>query len=282
MVTTFAVTATIVAQSEYEIRLVHPLKPGDQYKVSVKGKDSQDIQITSGFETVKSKKDEFSVEYAATRKVIEVEPAGRAIKVSDVIQQLIVIRGGNRTQLAKSGSVLVADRQGKSKRFEINGLSVDAQTFKALDLVVDLSKGGPTDDDVLGTKKRRKVGETWDINAAAAQDLANSDHIELRNVVGKVKLESVTNEPSIGDVLRISAHFTADARPTVPAGITSFRGPSEARFSVRVPVDTSLRRPEESMNVAIEFEGSGYQNGSPIDLRGSLKRSITGMATPMK
>ncbi|HST30360.1 MAG TPA: hypothetical protein VLK27_05915 [Chthoniobacterales bacterium] len=229
-------------------------------------------------------KDEFSVEYAGVRKVLEVEPAGRPIKVSDTVEKLVQVRHGRRTELAKAGSVLVASIQGRKKSFQINGQAVDAEGAKALGVVADLSEGGATDDDIIGTKTRKRPGDTWAMNGALAfRDFAKRSNVEVRNVAGRATLESVARDES-GEILNIKWQVTGDAKPIeLPALVTSFHGPFKATFSGRYPVDVLLSCPEESMDMSFLFEGSGQtRNGAPIRVTGEMQRSVAYKMTQIK
>jgi hypothetical protein len=181
-----AVSGTLFSQQDYGIHLDRPLKSGDQSQVLVSGKSFEEILITSDAEVVQHTKDEFSVEYTVTRKVLEVERAGRPSKVQDTIQRLWVTRAGNRTELAPPGAILVATIEDKKKKFRIDDKTVSTETAKALKVVIDISTGGATDDDIFGTRTRKKVGDSWNMNTvAAAEDLQRRSDVELRNLSGK-------------------------------------------------------------------------------------------------
>ncbi|MEY2484584.1 MAG: hypothetical protein QOH39_232 [Verrucomicrobiota bacterium] len=275
-------SSPLLAQQDYEIRLNRSLKPGNQFKVFARGRILEDFQISLAHEPLQETKDDFEVEYAATRKVLEVDKAGRATKVSDIIEQLSVIRAGNHAELAQRGASLVAFVQGKKKIFEIDGQRVDDQTEKALKVVIDITTGGPSDDEVFGTRARKKLGESWNMNKIlAVEDFAKRSNVELRNLAGEVRLESVTHE-STGDVLKIVCHFKGDARPVSLTTITSSRGPFEATWSTRVPVEPSLARTEDSIALSLQFQGKG---GAPdhtqTSVAGTLRKSVICKMTPL-
>ena len=271
------IASSVFAQKDYEIRLERPLKPGDRCRFSVQGKNLQEMQADADGQIVMHTKDEFSVEYAGVRKVLEVEPAGRPTKVSDTIEKLILIRRGNRIELAKPGSVLIASIQGKKKTFQIDGRPVDAEMAKTLEVVVEISQGGATDDDIFGTKGRKRPGDTWDMNGAlAARDLAKRSNVDVRNLSGKVALESVTQDET-GEILNIKWQIAGDAKPLeMPALVTSFHGPFKATLVAKYPVDVSLSCPEGSLDMSFLFEGSGQTRaGAPIRVTGEVQRSLT-------
>ena len=58
--------------------------------------------------------------------------------------------------------------------FEIEGAPASGKVSKALDLVVNITSGGPTDDDIFGTTERKKAGDSWPINKAVAITDANA------------------------------------------------------------------------------------------------------------
>jgi hypothetical protein len=276
LILVLGVSGALVAQQDYEIRLSRPDKPGDQFQVSVSGTSFEEMLATSDANTVQHTKDEFAVEYAAIRKVLEVERAGRPTKVQDTIQRLLVTRGNNRMELAPAGAILVAAVEDKKKKFKIDDNMVTTQTAKALEIVINLSTGGATDDDIFGTRARKKVGDSWNMNAAAAvEEIRKRSDVELRNLSGKVKLESVSREAS-GDVLNITGSMNGDGRLALPAIVLMFRGPFKASFSGKFPVDQALGRLEESMEMNLVFDASGSApNGVPIRINGVFKRSAT-------
>ena len=279
----FGVSLTLLAEEDYEIRLNRPDKPGDQFKVFATGHSSLEMQFLSGADVMKEMKNDFSVEYEATRKVLAVEPAaGRPTKVRDTVAKAVVIRGKNRSDIAAKGAVLTASLENKKNKVEIDGRTVNPETAKLLEVVINLSRGGATDDEIFGTKGRKKPGDTWNINAvAAADDLARSDNIEMKKLAGEVKLDSVTHEAS-GDVLNITGHMAGDGRIPLPANITSIRGPFEVTFSGKFPTDLSVSRLQESIEMSIIIDASGIApNGSPITVIGMLKRSMSSHTTPL-
>ncbi|MEY2491678.1 MAG: hypothetical protein QOH24_629 [Verrucomicrobiota bacterium] len=273
-------SSPLLAQQDYEIRLNRSLKPGNRFEVSARGRHLREIRISPAHEPLQETKDAFEVEYAATRKVLEVDEAGRSTKVADIIQQLSVIRAGNHTELAQHGASLVAFVQGTKKIFEIDGQRVDDQTEKALQVVIDVSTGGPSDDEVFGTRARKKIGESWSMNKPlAVEDVAKRFSIELRDLAGEVRLESVTHE-STGDVLKIVCRFKGDARPLLSTAITSSRGPFEATWSTKIPVDPSLARTEDSIALNFQFQGKG---GAPVQASATatVRMSVIAKMTPL-
>ena len=271
------ISSSVFAQKDYEIRFNRPVKPGDQCKFSVVGKNFQEMQADADGQILMHSRDDFSVEYAGVRKVLEVEPAGRPTKVSDSIEKLVLIRRGARAELAKRGSVLVASIQGKKKTFQIDGQAVDTESAKALDLVVDVSQGGPTDDDIFGTKSRKRPGDTWDMNGVlAARDLARRDNVEAGNLSGKTTFESVQQYGN-GEVLNVKWQVAGDARPVdLPALVTSLHGPFKATLMAKYPVDVSLSCPEGSLEMSFLLEGSGLTRaGAPVHVNGEILRSVS-------
>jgi hypothetical protein len=50
-------SSRLLAQQDYEIHLNRPLKPGDQFKVVARGRNSQEIRMSQGHEPSHEKKD---------------------------------------------------------------------------------------------------------------------------------------------------------------------------------------------------------------------------------
>ena len=268
------VSSALFAQQDYEIRLDRPLKPGDQFKISATGRKRQDIRISTANEPLHEKNDDFTIEYAARRKVFAVDEIGRAIKVSDTVQQLSLVRSGNRTEFLKPGTKVLGYVEGMKKVFEIDGRRADEETESVLELVIDITAGGPGNDEVFGSRTRKKVGEAWKMNSVAAIAELGRRNIEGQAIEGDVTLESVTHEP-IGDVLRVVCHFKGNARPISMPGITSSSGPFQGTWSTKVPVNPALTSTEDSMAINLQFQGKGgVPGGGENTVSATLRESV--------
>lgn len=274
-------SAALLAQQDYEVRLNRPVRPGNQFKIVARGRKSHEVRISPAHEPPKETKDDFTVEYIATRKILAVDEIGRATKISDVIERFSLVRDGRRTALAQPGAKLVAFVEGIKKNFEIDGQRVDEQTENALKVVIDITTGAASDDEVFGTNTRRKVGDSWAMNAPlAAQDMAKRANVEVQDISGEVSLASVTHE-SAGDALKFLCHFKGNARPSSPDMISS-HGAFEATWSTVAPVDLSLPRTEDSVTMNFQFQAQvPGRDGGATSLAVTVRESLSAKTTPL-
>jgi len=250
------VASTATAQ-EYEIRLHRPLKVGQKYGVSTTAHLSRSMTITAEKGLFGGQNEEFSVELECVVTVLEIDDKGRETKVSMAISKCVKIKGENKKDLVPKDAVVVASQKGRKEQvFTIGEEPLGAEAQEALGSVVSLSKGGATDDEILGTKDRKKVGDRWNINAAAAAKNLETEMpgIQEKNITGTTTLEGVVKVGGI-ECLKIAAEMTIEIPPiegevaaAMPEGLKVSKSTVEMRCVGVFPVDASMDRLEESID----------------------------------
>ena len=255
----FLGTSVALAQ-DYEIKLTRPMKVGAEYHIAAVGHSSMKSTIKVNGKVVEEQSKNFSVDFESDDKALEVDKNGEPSKVSLTVDKFILKQGGAEKPLLAKGAVVSASAKDDKKVFEIAGQPVDAETAEALDLVVGLGRNRASDDEIFGTKERKKVGDRWAMNAELAakelQDVMKGSTVKKEDVAGTVTLDKVVKVGTT-DCLQISAEMTVNNVTMPDMEVAQMK--VQAHFSGLFPIDLSKDIMEES---------------------GSLTMSITAKAKP--
>jgi hypothetical protein len=274
----------VIAQ-DYEIRLHHPQRVGSKNKVSATGRDLQEMSMWSEGRALRQEKKELSVEMDAVSTVLAVGPKGKPTRLSLQIQKLTKMDAGIQKELLARDTVVTASRAAKKTSFEVNGQAVEPDVAQALELVV--SVGNPelddTDDDLFGTRERKRVGDSWDANQAAVTRLMSDPRMTVKDITGKATLKELIKDAS-GQRLLVVFEVTGKTVPANPApGASSQGGTIVMKGTAEFPLDPSLPRVKETaeMNLTARMTGKQNPNGPEVERRMTLKRSTTANITPV-
>ena len=280
------VAALPVFAQDYEIRLHHPRRVGSKNKVSAIGRDLQEMSMWSEGRALREEKKELTVEMDAVSTVLAVGPKGKPTSLSLQIQKLTKMDAGIQKELLPRDTVVTASRVGKKTSFEVNGQAVDPDVTQALELVVSVSNPDldDTDDDLFGTRERKRVGDSWDANQAAVAKLLMSDpRMTVKDIIGKATLKELIKDAS-GQRLLVAFEVTGKTVPATPApGASSQGGTIVMKGTAEFPLDPSLPRVKETaeMNLSARMTGKQNPNGPEVERRMTLKRSTTVKITPI-
>jgi len=282
-----AASAASAAERKYEIKLTRPMKVGAVYRLSGDGAVRKDMTVQSGDEILQRVKEERRFALDASVKVLEVDKHGEETKVSMTINKCVQVKEEGESELLAKGTVVVGRAEGLREVFEVEGRPVTPDAGEALDLLISLSTGGATDDEVFGTRNPRSVGESWGINAAAAAKDARRNGILIteEEIKGRMTLEKAVK---VGDTecLQIRGTLTVAKVPVpgLPPGMKVRKGEVRVVVSGLFPVDTSLPRRtsdmEQTVHVTTEGQAGPEQPVTTVDA--VMKRTSNVRITPAK
>lgn len=158
----------ILYAQEYEIRLNRPTKVGEKYRLSTSGHDLTRTVVLVGNNPVQQQLEDFSVELVSSITVLESNPRGEILKFALDIEKCVIKVGGVSKPLLPPGSVVIGVRESNRTVFKMNEAPVDSMAARALDMVAPFAASDVNDDDIFGTRDRKRVGDTWDINTEVA------------------------------------------------------------------------------------------------------------------
>jgi hypothetical protein len=272
----FLGTSVALAQ-DYEIKLTRPTKVGAEYHVAVVGHDSMKSTVKVDGKVVEEQSKNFSVDFESDVKALEVDKNGEPSKVSLTVDKCILKQGGAEKPLLAKGAVVIASVKDDETVFEIAGQPVDAETAEALGLVVALGRNRASDDEVFGTKERKKVGDHWAMNAELAakelQDVMKGSTVKKEDVAGTVTLDKVVKVGTT-DCLQISVEMTVN-NETIP-GMEVSQMKIQVHFSGLFPIDLSKDIMEESDSMTMSMTGKGKPNpdGPEMVIESVAERSL--------
>ena len=253
------VAAPAQAQTDYEIRLFRPNKAGDRYRISVTGHQIRQVMLRSASgETLRSERASFSVEMAGAVQVLEVDPKGNATRAAITVDTLVRVIGLQRDELLRPGTLVTEQRAGARQEFQIDGRVVGPDLKDALDVALSETNdpGAPSDDELMGTRERKKVGERWPVNRERLASFCSQDSdinlaVAPQDIEGGGTLAAVARVGDI-DCLRVDVAMTILGRPRdtkLPAGMEKAK--IEINISALLPVDPKLDQLEESTRLTM-------------------------------
>jgi len=272
----FLGTSVALAQ-DYEIKLTRPMKVGAEYHIAAVGHSSMKSTIKVNGKVVEEQSKNFSVDFESDDKALEVDKNGEPSKVSLTVDKCILKQGGAEKPLLAKGAVVSASAKDDKKVFEIAGQPVDAETAEALDLVVGLGRNRASDDEIFGTKERKKVGDRWAMNAELAakelQDVMKGSTVKKEDVAGTVTLDKVVKVGTT-DCLQISAEMTVNNVTMPDMEVAQMK--VQAHFSGLFPIDLSKDIMEESgsLTMSITAKAKPDPDGPEIVIESVAEQSL--------
>lgn len=269
--------APAVFGQDYEVRIGRALKAGDALKLSVTAKQTQDQSITLNGAPQKDDKQSVSVQFDGVEKVIAVDSNGKETKITLTVDKFTQTEGDKTSDLLPKGAVVTCSiGDDKKQAYEIDGKAADDAATQALDMIVDLSRGGPTDDEALGTKEKKKKGDSWDVNADQTKKYLEGAG-DFTNITGKTTLDDVT-----GGNMKLSAHITATFKPPLPDTITVDSATMEANVSETCPIDTSKYESEDATSLITSFSGHADSPNGKVVMKLTMAQTSSRTITPVK
>lgn len=262
---------------DYTIKFTRTATVGERYRVISQGSDEQYIYTRINDQEQRPRGEGFQAELIADCEVLALTQTGRETKTRLVVEKFTRTASGQTVELLPAGAIVLAERVGNKTVFTTDGSEATPVVVKALEVVGVSMAGddGADDDTIFGTTGRKKIGEAWPINgAAAAADLVKLGiPAEAANVTGTTTLvEVVTQENQ--ELLRLSATLKmTGVNPPVPPGFTVQSSLFTSEHSGLFPVDLTKRSRLESTALNFEVAVSGTQNGQPVVMTMSKKGS---------
>jgi hypothetical protein len=241
----------------YAIRLSRPRKVGDRFAVAVKGRQHKKERVTMGARVVTDTDTTVDVEVMALAEVLAVDAKAQATRVAYSIERCQKTANAQTTELLARGRVVVVEHRDGRARYTVDGEKPPKELEEALGIVISAHEpNSATDDEIFGTRDRKRVGDEWGINnEAAARDFTSRGvKIEPTAITGGTKLVAAKTHEGVkvlelGGKLRIN-----DLALPLPAGAQVEKSHVEALFWGLFPVDVkSTRRVAESMLLKTGF-----------------------------
>lgn len=276
LVTTVLCGPVATASAEdYQIKLVRPVKIGERYALVARGTQEQHMTITVAGQRTPPKDEMMSIALTAKAVVLVVSAGGSEMKTRFTVTRLTNTAGARAAEVLPAGTIVIAERVGSKTAFQVAGAPATHDVAQALGVVISLdSDGGANDDTVLGTKERKKVGDSWQIDAAAAAADARTRsqlQVDAANITGKATLADV-----LKDGLKVTAVIEMKhVGIPLPPGVTVKSSVFSAHFSGVFPVDATRRATQTVMTLDGAVECIGKVDGKDLALVLTQKNTRT-------
>jgi hypothetical protein len=270
----------------YEIKLARPLKVGQKYALTADGALLRQVKVTRGGTTHEQPEEGYGVRLEATVEILALDETGEESKISCAVDKCARITGEGETELLAKGKVFIAEGKGKDTKFSLpDGGELPKDATDALDLVISMDTNDKlTDDDMLGTKEKKKVGESWAVTPQAIAKDSERVGVEVKaeDVDGSFRLDGLEK---VGDVeclkmsgnLRVKKLVTkADATEDdgLPEGFVVDNGSMEAKYTGLFPVDASVGSLAETASVTFVTFIKGGAAGDEVAIESRVQRAI--------
>lgn len=273
----FYVAAVSADDTSYQIVLDRPTRVGATYDIVSTGHNVERVVITNGKTILENKTTEVRVAIEASATVLAIDEHSRPAKVKLKLVSLTIATGNDETNPFPPGTELIAEADGGAKRFAVDGKAVTETIGKALSLVHAVGSTDETNDDVLGTKETKKVGDSWPVNAAFAAKSFHDSGIDANpdDVNGESKLVGVARIDGI-DCLRLTSTLKMGSlEMQLPPGFKMEEGELVVNYEAAFPIDTSLGKLEESLDgkTSMRAVQAVTGKGNRLEITASSERS---------
>jgi hypothetical protein len=262
----FAVVFPAMAE-DYEILLTRPSKPGQKVQISGTARDSEKTVLSGGFSrTTENTQD---VRLKAVEEVLEVDNMKRPCKACLVIDTLVLKSNGKEAEFLAKGTRVLATSAEKGTVFEVDGKAVSKEVDQGLSLLFSLDGNSkrPTDDEMFGSKTRRRVGEHWPVNSPSLAASLRVKGMDIRNedVAGTITLKEVVKDGRGISLLLTMKMDMRNLKMPGAEGLSIENASGTVTGFVLVPVDPAKGMLKESQEGSRTVRAKGFsQDGKEI------------------
>ncbi len=241
----------------YAIRLARPQAVGNRFTVQVKGRQHKKERVSMSGRVVTDTDKTVDVEVDAIAEVLAVDSKEQGTKMAYTIARAQQTENAQTTELLARGRVVVVEHRDGRAVFTVDGERPPRKIEEALGIVISAHEpNSATDDEIFGTRERKRIGDEWGINAeAAAKDFTSRGvKIEPQSIQGSTKLVAAKSQEGT-KVLELQGKIRiANLNLPLPPGAQIDKSFVEALFWGLFPQDPkATRRVAESMLLKTGF-----------------------------
>ena len=278
-----SVMCSCLAAKEFSIVFRKPNKVGDKVQITGSGESSEDVTMTSEGKVMNETKKELRSSIDGTVEVLKVDEKKRPVKLKLKIEKLSSADkpGIPEIEVFPIGSEVIIEAKGRRTVFMFNGEVLPPETARILAMFISLPTGKVTDDDIFGTKEKKKVGDTWKLNKKEAAAGMSKDGMKFdeNNIEGSTKLEKVVK---VGDseFLQLNTQLkVSNMKFPFPPGLeTRKSGMTVKREFLQeigdAPKSFDARWEKTSMTMEMSAEGSVNPQASPITIDVKVSQDV--------
>jgi len=282
------VASSHVFADDYEIRMSRPAKVGDAYELVASASSSEQVTFSTQGRLMGADKSFIAAKLECTVTVLQVDELDREKKVKLLVSKatMSTSKDGEQKEALPKGTQVVAQPGDGQEEYLIDGRVVPDEIAEMLGLFITFPTSQVTDDDVFGTKDRKRVGDSWAVNSIkAANDLAAEGlKVDPEDFEGSTTIEKAVVVDGIPCLTLSSKMELSKVEPPLPPEMTLEKSSMSAAYSGNFPVDTSLRRLSEKTNMTMEIVAKGEfaPNAPVVTMSVSAKHTTEVKQRPLK
>jgi polyisoprenoid-binding protein YceI len=271
--------SAFAADTDYVIKVNRPWHVGDNFKI-----EGTKVQHTTtampGSALLESQTSDNAFTLSGREEVMEIDPLGRASRAKITIDVFSVKTDGIERALLPTSAVVILNYQNGKLQASSDAKDLDAPTTSVFEGLCEIDDPGKkiTEDEEFGGSQRRKVGDTWKVDAAKASARAKEHGVEIapKDISGSMTLASV----KVVDGQRClqlaeEMSFKNLKPPGIPAGVNIEKSVNKYTMTCLVPVALDAPRMIDTMDTTINFSLSGDQGGTAFKLESNLSEKLT-------
>ena len=169
--------------------------------------------------------------------------------------------------------------------FKSGGEDVSAEAAEALgEFFSDNEEKDMDIDAVFGTSEKKKVGDSWPIDAeAAAKGLADTGlQIPADKIKGELTLHGVVERDGVKCLDIRGEMLLMEMKAPMPPGIEVTDSGGKATFSGLFPVDEKISALEQNMSMNFTMKASGTIEGQTLELDTEAAMAKTATMLPIE
>jgi hypothetical protein len=247
-------TSSVIAQ-EYKIQMQRTAKEGQQFELSCRLQETRRDSATFSGRSSPEQKTNFVAELDALIKVLETDSKGRITKASCTISNCVRVEDQQKRELLPRQAVVLASAGTGNSQFLVNGKPLDPETQKVVAIGMQLSAEDPFTEDIFGTDRPKKIGESWDINPEYLAGVLKPQKLGItkRNIEGRTTLEQLVKVKGVDCLELASKVYLKNFMPPLPPGVQVKQAFGALRLSGKFPLDISMAALEEVMDFDFSF-----------------------------
>jgi hypothetical protein len=231
----------------YSIHLNRPLHVGARENVLLTGDEENVTKTRRGSDPVEEQREVKRARLEGRATVLDVDEKGEAARLVFDLRTLWLERAGRRVvDLRKGRLEITRAPKEQDAVVSLDGAPASADVRDALKTVISFRGGGPSDDEIFGTREAQRVGGRWRIDEKRAlEDLMTGDAAGMQgaSISGDVWLQGLTRVAGV-DCLDVHASLLLDGMdlPNKGPGSAVEQARASASFSGAYPLERTIPR----------------------------------------
>jgi hypothetical protein len=233
---------------------------GQEFRISVDGEVFTESKGFMNEKLIKNTIEKSEIEFDGYVNVLAINKLNEPSKISITIFRCEIMQDGVTKINFQKGTIIIASRVDGKKIFEINGKRVSKEIRKAILPAIPLGYDRINDDKILGTRKRRRIGESWELkNVHAFMDVMRQDGLEVQE-------DGIKGQTTLADVIQVGNHkclllttaLEMDvSKIPLPSGVVTKRAHVVFNVSGLFPVDKSIGILQEQAKIVMTAVAEG-------------------------